>query len=114
MPKAIKVESKKNVRDLRGVDMKAAKEAKIRNRQSYNITFKELYRFLSNEPGIEAIMQRIFNMLDARYCFGSIRNANYAEESMKLVLKDAESRFKAVPGDKGIRFKEEWPGGVKT
>ena len=113
MSKAVKVESKKNVRDLRGVDMKAAKETKIRNRQSY-IKFKELYRFLSNEPSIEAVMQRIFNMLDARYCFGSIRNANYAEESMKLVLKDAESRIKAVPGDKGIRFKEEWPGEVKT
>ena len=93
--------------------MKATKKAKIRNRQSYN-TFKELYRFLSNEPCIKAIMQRVFDMLDERYSFGSIRNANYAEESMKLVLKDAESRFKAVPGDKGIIFKEEWPGEVKT
>ena len=110
MPKAVKFKPKKTVRDLRGVSMK---EAKIRNRQSY-IAFKKLYRFLSNEPGIKAIMQRIFDMLDARYCFGSIRNANYAEESMKLVLKDAESRFKAISGDKGIRFQEEWPGDVKT
>jgi len=113
MPKAVKFKPKKTVRDLRGVSMKAAKEAKIRNRRSY-IAFKELYRFLSNEPGIEAVMQRVFDMLDARYCFGSIRNANYAEESLKLVLKDAESRIKAVPGDKGIRFKEELPGEVKT
>lgn len=67
------------------------KETKIRNRQSY-IAFKELYCFLNNEPCIEAIMQRIFDTLDARYCFGSIRNANYAKESLKLVLKDAESR----------------------
>ena len=103
MTEAVKFRPKKTVRDLRGVSMKAAKEAKIRNRQSY-ITFKELYRFLSNEPGIEAIMQRFFDMLDARYCFGSMRNASYAEESMKLVLTDAESRFKAAAGDKDIRF----------
>jgi len=83
--------------------MKAAKKAKIRNRRSY-IAFKELYRFLSNEPGIKAVMQRVFDMLDARYCFGSIRNANYAAESMKLVLKDAESRFNEAIGDKDIRL----------
>lgn len=36
---------------------------KIRNRRSY-IVFKELYRFLCNEPGIEGITRRVFDMLD--------------------------------------------------
>ena len=64
----------------------------IRNRRSY-IVFKELYRFLCNEPSMENITRRVFKMLDEGRCFGSIRNANYAIESMELVLKDGENRF---------------------
>ena len=60
---------------------------KIRNRTSY-LAFKELYRFLCNKPSIEDVVRRVFDMLDARRCFGSIRNANYAKESMELVLAD--------------------------
>ena len=62
---------------------------KIRNRLSY-IAFKELYRFLCNKPSIEEVVRWVFEMMDARCCFGSIRNANYAKESMELVLKDGK------------------------
>ena len=62
---------------------------KIRNRKSY-IAFKELYRFLCNKPSIEDIVRWVFGMMDKSRCFGSIRNASYAKESMELVLNDGK------------------------
>ena len=60
---------------------------RIRARASYRL-FRELYDFLKGDPGTPAILSKVHDILDARWSFGSERNAVYAEESLELVLKD--------------------------
>ena len=60
---------------------------RIRNRSSY-IMFQQLYSFLETKPDIADILRKFYDILDARCSFGSRRNAEYAEESLDLVLKD--------------------------
>ena len=60
---------------------------RIRARASY-ILFQELYDFLEKRPAIVDILRKFYDILDGRYSFGSRKNAEYAEESLDLVLKD--------------------------
>ncbi len=60
---------------------------RIRARSSY-ILFQELYDFLGERPRIADILRKFYDVLDARYSFGSIRNAECAAESLDWVLKD--------------------------
>jgi len=60
---------------------------RIRTRSSY-LLFQQLYDFLEDRPGIADILRKIYDILDGRRCFGSRKNAEYAEESLDRVLKD--------------------------
>ena len=60
---------------------------RIRARASYRL-FRELYDFLKGSPTTPAILRKVHDILDARWSFGSERNAVYAAESLELVLKD--------------------------
>ena len=62
---------------------------RIRKRVSYSL-FNELYEFLMEKPGTEAILRRMHEVLDSRHIFGSRRNAVFAFESLEQVLKDNE------------------------
>jgi len=60
---------------------------RIRARASYRL-FRELYDFLKGSPTTPAVLRKVHDILDARWSFGSERNAAYAEESLEWVLKD--------------------------
>jgi len=64
----------------------------IRARASYRL-FAEFYDFLQSSPSAADILRKVHEALDARYSFGSKRNAECAEESLDLVLRDRESRM---------------------
>jgi hypothetical protein len=82
---------KDQVRKKRGSRSKRTEECKklrrIRARSSYRL-FNELYDFLSGKPGPADVLRKVHDILDARWSFGSERNATYAEESLELVLRD--------------------------
>ena len=65
---------------------------RIRGRASYRL-FKELYDFLQSSPSSPDILRKVHNILDARYSFGSRKNAKCAAESLDLVLRDRESKM---------------------
>ena len=60
---------------------------RIRARASY-VLFQQLYDFLNKKPSVADILRKFHDILDERRSFGSERNAEYAEESLSLVLKD--------------------------
>jgi hypothetical protein len=60
---------------------------RIRNRSSYTL-FRQLYDFLKNKPEITSILRKFYDVLDARRGFGSIKNADYAAESLEWVIRD--------------------------
>ena len=60
---------------------------RIRARVSY-LLFKQLYDFLKGNPSVADILRKFHDVLDAGRSFGSRRNAEYAAESLDLVLKD--------------------------
>ncbi len=60
---------------------------RIRARASYRL-FRNLYDFLKKKPDIADILRKFYGILDAKRSFGSIRNAEYAAESLNWVLKD--------------------------
>ena len=60
---------------------------RIHNRASYRL-FWELYDFLEGNPTIAEILTKFHDILDARRSFGSERNAEYAAESLDVVLAD--------------------------
>jgi len=60
---------------------------RIRARASYRL-FRELYDFLSGKRSTADVLRKVHDILDARWSFGSERNAAYAAESLELVLKD--------------------------
>ena len=62
---------------------------RTRARASY-VFFHELYDFLKGNPRPADILRKVHDILDARWSFGSERNAGYAAESLELVLKDGE------------------------
>jgi len=68
-------------------DQVGEKLRRIRRRASYRL-FRELYDFLNGRPSTPAIVRKVHDILDARCSFGSERNAEYAAESLELVLKD--------------------------
>ena len=63
------------------------KVERIRKRASY-LLFQQLYDFLSKKPSAADILRKIHDILDAKKGFGSRRNAEYATESLDLVLRD--------------------------
>ena len=63
---------------------------RIRSRASYRL-FQDLYDFLRSGPDIADVLRKVFEVLDARYSFGSTRNSEYAAESLDWVLKDQGS-----------------------
>ena len=65
---------------------------RIRARASYRL-FRELYDFLNGRPGPADVLRKVYDILDARWSFGSERNAVYAEESLALVLADNGELF---------------------
>ena len=65
------------------------KVERIRARSSY-VLFQRLYVFLKTNPEIAVIMRRFYEILDARGGFGSRKNAEYAKESLDLVLRDKQ------------------------
>jgi len=66
---------------------KDEKLKRIRARASY-ILFQQLYEFLKGNPSLANILRKFHDILDSRRSFGSVRNAECAEESLDLVLKD--------------------------
>jgi len=66
---------------------KYEKLRRIRNRASY-VLFQELYEFLSKKPNVADILRKIHDILDSKWSYGSERNAEYAAESLDLVLRD--------------------------
>jgi len=70
---------------------KDKKVARIRARASY-VLFQRLYDFLKRKPAVPDILRRFHDILDAKKCFGSRRNAVYAAESLELVLRDNGAR----------------------
>jgi len=60
---------------------------RIRARASY-VLFRELYDFLNKKPSVADILRKFYDILDGRRSFGSVKNAEYAEESLSLVLRD--------------------------
>jgi hypothetical protein len=60
---------------------------RIRGRSSYSL-FQELYDFLKNKPDIADVLRKFYTTLDSRCSFGSRKNAEYAAESLGLVLED--------------------------
>jgi hypothetical protein len=62
---------------------------RIRARASYRL-FRELYDFLKGSPNPTDVLRKMYDILDARWSFGSERNAVYAAESLELVAKDNE------------------------
>ena len=60
---------------------------RIRSRSSY-LLFQQLYDFLKTNPDIADILRKFHDVLDDRRSFGSVRNAEYAAESLDRVLKD--------------------------
>lgn len=62
-------------------------EKRIRQRRSYK-SFKDWLKFLNRQPKKENILKRLFRELDSRHSFGSIRHAEFAKESLMLVIKD--------------------------
>ena len=59
----------------------------IRARSSY-LLFQQLCDFLKTNPSMENILRKFYETLDAKGGFGSRRNAEYAAESLDLVLED--------------------------
>lgn len=62
---------------------------KIRKRQSYEM-FAGMLEFLNTKPSKKTILQRLYRELDKRYSFGSERNSTYADESLRLLIKDKQ------------------------
>ena len=60
---------------------------RIRARSSYLLS-QELYEFLKKEPSTADILRKFYDILNARYAFGSERSADCAAESLEQVLKD--------------------------
>jgi len=71
---------------------------RIRARASYRL-FSELHGFLESKPKVADILVKLYDVLDARRSFGSVRNAAYAAESLGLVLKDRKSTSKKMSGN---------------
>lgn len=71
---------------------------RIRARASYRF-FEELHGFLESKPEVADILVKLYDVLDARRSFGSVRNAKYAAESLGLVLKDRNSTSKKMSGN---------------
>jgi len=60
---------------------------RIRNRRSYAY-FRELIQWLMTGPSVEEVARDIYRTLDEKHAFGSMANAEYAEESLELALRD--------------------------
>ena len=71
---------------------------RIRARASYRL-FEELHGFLESKPEVADILVKLYDVLDDRRSFGSIRNAAYAAESLGLVLKDRNSTSEKMSGN---------------
>lgn len=71
---------------------------RIRARASYRL-FAELHGFLESKPKVADILVKLYDVLDARRNFGSIKNAAYAAESLGLVLKDRNCTSKKMTGN---------------
>ena len=61
---------------------------RIRARASYRL-FAELHEFLESKPNMADILKKLYDVLDAKRSFGSVRHARYASESLRLVLEDS-------------------------
>lgn len=61
---------------------------RIRARVSYRL-FRDLYEFLEGKPKTATILRKLYDVLDAKRSFGSVRHAQYAAESLGLVLEDS-------------------------
>ena len=61
---------------------------RIRARASYRL-FAELHEFLESKPNPADILRKLYDVLDAKRSFGSLRHAQYADESLRLVLEDS-------------------------
>ena len=79
-------------RSCRKCTEECKKLRRIRARASYRL-FRELYDFLNGRPGPADVLRKVYDILDARWSFGSERNAVYAEESLALVLADNGELF---------------------
>jgi hypothetical protein len=60
---------------------------RIRNRASY-LLFQQVYDFLNEKPSVLDILRKFYDILDAKWSFGSERNAEFAAESLEWVLRD--------------------------
>jgi len=64
-------------------------DERIRKRISYRM-FRDFLDIMEKEPFKKAVLTRLFELLDAKHCFGSETMAMHARESLELLLKDRE------------------------
>ena len=62
---------------------------RVRARASY-LLFRQLYDFLKAGPSVADVLRKLYDIFDGRRSFGSVQNAQYAAESLELVLRDNE------------------------
>jgi len=60
---------------------------RIRNRKTYGM-WKSILAFLNTDPTKAQILERFFTELDSKRAFRSATAAEYAFESLELLLKD--------------------------
>lgn len=71
---------------------------RVRARASY-LLFRQLYDFLKTGPSAADVLRKLYDILDGRRSFGSVRNAQYAAESLELVLQDNEEGSTRRPAE---------------
>ena len=60
---------------------------RIRKRATYRV-WKEILEFLNTNPSKEAIMRKIYSILDNYRAFGSTQHSIWALESLEQVIRD--------------------------
>ena len=85
---------------------------RIRSRSSY-LLFQQLYDFLETNPDIVDVLRKFYDVLDNKRGFGSMRNAEYAAESLSWVLKDKGIQQPSQL-NKPVSSSTEQPGGTQA
>ena len=67
------------------------KNQKIRKRESYHTFSMLVTRYNMNITQLKAV----YDLLDSHNAYGSIRNSNYAYESLNLVIADIQQNLLA-------------------
>ena len=69
------------------MDKEKKRIERVRKRVTY-IGFMKWYRFLKTKPTVFSILWRLHKFLDGKSCYRSETQSNYAEESLRQLIKD--------------------------